>query len=51
MGRHAAGTLITPRPVIEYCPLCLDKDGNQMCQLEMHAAMDDLGLTKMDYLG
>lgn len=51
MGRHAAGTLITPRPVVEYCPLCLDKEGNQMCQLEMHAAMDDLGLTKMDYLG
>ena len=51
MGRHAAGTLITPKAVIEYCPLCLDKDGNQMCQLEMHAAMDDLGLTKMDYLG
>lgn len=51
MGRHAAGTLITPKPVIDYCPLCLDREGNQMCQLEMHAAMDDLGLTKMDYLG
>lgn len=51
MGRHAAGTLITPKPVIEYCPLCMDKDGNQMCQLEMHAAMDDLSLIKMDYLG
>lgn len=51
MGRHAAGTLITPKPVIEYCPLCLDREGNQMCQLEMHAAMDDLKLVKMDFLG
>ena len=34
-----------------YCPVCHDKDGNVMVQLEMHAAMDDLGLTKMDFLG
>ena len=51
MGRHAAGTLITPKPVIEYCPLCMDREGNQMCQLEMHNAMDDLSLVKMDFLG
>lgn len=51
MGRHAAGTLITPKPVIEYCPLCMDREGNQMCQLEMHNAMDDLALVKMDFLG
>lgn len=51
MGRHAAGTLITPKPVVSYCPVCHDKDGNVMVQLEMHAAMDDLGLTKMDFLG
>lgn len=41
MGRHAAGTLITPKSVINYCPLCLDSEGNQMAQLEMHLAMDD----------
>jgi len=51
MGRHAAGTLLTPKPIIEYCPICYDSDGNKMIQLEMHSAMDDLGLTKMDYLG
>lgn len=50
-GRHAAGTIIAPRPVIEYAPLCQDKDGNKMLQLEMHAAMDDLSLIKMDFLG
>lgn len=50
-GRHASATLITPHPVIEHMPLCLDRDGNIMAQLEMHAAMDKLGYCKMDYLG
>ncbi len=51
LGRHAAGTLITPKPVVDYCPLCYDSEKNIMIQLEMHNAMDDLGLIKMDYLG
>lgn len=51
MGRHAAGTLITPTPVTDYCALCYDSDKNIMIELEMHNAMDDLGLIKMDYLG
>lgn len=50
-GRHASATLITPHPVIEHMPLCLDNDKNVMAQLEMHAAMDTLGYCKMDYLG
>ena len=51
IGRHAAGTLITPKSISEYCPLCYDSEKNIMIQLEMHNAMDDLGLVKMDYLG
>lgn len=51
IGRHAAGTLITPMNITNYCPLCFDSDKNVMIQLEMHNAMDDLGLVKMDYLG
>lgn len=51
MGRHAAGTLITPTPVTDYAPLCYDKERNIMIEFEMHNAMDDLGLIKMDYLG
>ena len=47
MGRHAAGTIISPRPVVEYAPLCRDKEGNSMLQIEMHGAMDDLSLIKM----
>ncbi len=50
-GRHAAGTIIAPKPVVDYAPLCQDKDGNAMLQIEMHAAMDDLSLIKMDFLG
>lgn len=50
-GRHAAGTLITPTPITDYCPLCYDSEKNLMIELEMHNAMDDLGLIKMDYLG
>lgn len=51
MGRHAAGTIIAPKPVVEYAPLCYDTEGNPMLQIEMHAAMDDIGLIKMDFLG
>lgn len=51
MGRHAAGTIISPRPLTEYAPLCRDSEGNPMLQLEMHSLMDDLGLIKMDFLG
>lgn len=50
-GRHAAGTIIAPNPITTYAPLCQDKDGNKMLQIEMHAAMDDLSLIKMDFLG
>lgn len=50
-GRHAAGTIIAPKPVVDYAPLCQDKDGAAMLQIEMHAAMDDLSLIKMDFLG
>lgn len=51
MGRHAAGTIIAPKPVVDYAPLCYDTEGNPMLQIEMHNAMDDLSLIKMDFLG
>lgn len=50
-GRHAAGTLITPKPVVEYMPLCYDNEHNVMAQLEMNAAMNSLSCIKMDFLG
>lgn len=51
MGRHAAGTIIAPHSITNYAPLCLDTEGNPMLQIEMHNAMDDLSLIKMDFLG
>lgn len=51
LGRHAAGTIISPKAINLYCPYCLDSEGNPMIQLEMHNAMEDIGLIKMDYLG
>lgn len=51
LGQHAAGIIISPRPTVEYCPLCLNSDKELMIQLEMHNAMDDLKLIKADLLG
>lgn len=51
MGRHAAGTIIAPHPITDYAPLCYDTEGSPMLQIEMHNAMDDLSLIKMDFLG
>lgn len=51
LGKHASGVLITPNPITDYCPVCLDSDKNLMCQLDMKDSMDKLGLIKMDILG
>ena len=53
-GRHASGTLLTPEPVINYSPLCLDNEKNVMSMFEMHICQDTdggLGLVKEDLLG
>lgn len=51
VGCHASAVIIAPKPVIEFAPLMLNKNGNVMMQIEMHNAMDDIGLVKMDFLG
>lgn len=53
-GRHASGTLLTPKPVVYYSPLCLDNDKNVMSMFDMHICQDTkdgMGLTKLDLLG
>jgi DNA polymerase-3 subunit alpha len=50
-GCHASALIIAPSPITDYSPVMLNKTGNVMMQLEMHNAMDDIGLVKMDYLG
>lgn len=53
-GRHASGTLLTPKPIINYSPLCLDNEKNVMSMFEMHICQDTdggMGLVKEDLLG
>jgi DNA polymerase-3 subunit alpha len=51
---HAAGVVISPRPLIEYTPLQLDPkgDNNLITQYDMYTIGEDgVGLTKLDFLG
>lgn len=53
-GRHASGTLVTPKSILQYAPLCLDNEKNPMSQFEMHICQDTdggMGLVKEDLLG
>ena len=46
---HAAGVVITKRPVYEYVPLARN-DESIVCQYTM-TTLEELGLLKMDFLG
>ena len=50
-SKHASAVIVAPKSLVEYGPLCLDKDGGVQLALEMHAAQDSLGLLKLDVLG
>ena len=47
---HAAGVLISPKPVDEFIPLAQSKDGSITTQFEA-PVLEELGLLKMDFLG
>lgn len=48
---HAAGVVISPRPLVEYTPLQKDpKGGKIITQYDMHS-VEDAGLLKFDFLG
>jgi DNA polymerase-3 subunit alpha len=56
-GTHAAGVIITDKPIVEYIPLHRATGSNQednpigaVTQFEMHI-LDSLGLLKVDFLG
>ncbi|MFH0940182.1 MAG: DNA polymerase III subunit alpha [Planctomycetota bacterium] len=49
-GCHPAGLVIADQNVVEYCPLCVDKNGTTLTQYEM-AHLDSVGLLKIDLLG
>lgn len=46
---HAAGVVITARPVDEYVPLCLN--GDLVATQYTMTVLEELGLLKMDFLG
>lgn len=47
---HAAGVVISQKPMEEYVPLCLGIDGMVTTQFTM-TTIEELGLLKMDFLG
>lgn len=51
VGCHASALLIAPTSILDYSPVMLNKKNNVMTHIEMHNAMDDIGLVKMDFLG
>ncbi|MBL8158447.1 DNA polymerase III subunit alpha [bacterium] len=51
VGVHAAGVVIAPTLVTDFCPVQLDpKGGKIITQYDMHA-VEDAGLLKFDFLG
>ena len=52
VGTHACGIIITPEPVVEYCPIQRDAHGGGigMTQYEMKD-IEPVGLMKFDFLG
>lgn len=56
VGTHAAGVIITDKPITDYAPLYRPTSNNedvpikQVCQFEMHV-IDTQGLLKVDFLG
>ncbi len=49
-GMHAAGVIITEKPVVSYCPLYMGKDGNIVSQFDKDYC-EKIGLIKFDFLG
>jgi len=47
---HAAGIVISDNPIVEYCPLMLDKEGQVVTQYSMNW-VEKIGLVKFDFLG
>ena len=47
---HAAGVIITNRPLVEYCPLFRGREGEQVIQFDKDFS-EKIGLVKFDFLG
>lgn len=49
-GMHAAGVIITEKPVVTYCPLYVSRDGDVVTQFDKDFS-EKIGLVKFDFLG
>jgi len=49
-GIHAAGVVITNKPLVEYCPLFKGSKGEKVIQFDKGFS-EDIGLVKFDFLG
>jgi len=47
---HAAGVVLSNRPLVDYVPLFVDKDGGIVTQFDMES-VEKIGLIKFDFLG
>jgi DNA polymerase-3 subunit alpha len=47
---HAAGVVLSNLPLVDHCPLFVDKDGGIVTQYEM-TWVEKIGLVKFDFLG
>ena len=47
---HAAGIVISDKPIVEYTPLMVDKDNQVVAQFSM-SYVEKIGLVKFDFLG
>src|SRR3989449_3875854 len=47
---HAAGVVISPRPIVEFAPLCTTK-GDEVITQYAKDEIEKIGLLKMDFLG
>jgi len=47
---HAAGVVVSPKPITEYLPICKGKDGETITQYDMKYT-EMTGLIKFDFLG
>ena len=50
LSTHAAGVVISDRPITDYLPLCRDPKGEIITQYDMKAT-EKVGLIKFDFLG
>jgi DNA polymerase III subunit alpha len=50
VSKHAAGIVISDKPLVEYVPLFVDKDGTVMTQFS-GPDIEAIGLIKFDFLG